>query len=262
MHRRKLARRFGLLLTAFAALNAQEHSTTQNPFNSQADRAAGEKLFRAQCAACHGPGGIGGAGGPELVTGTFRHGHSDDAVFKTVMKGVPGTNMPAFPGSAREAWQVVSYLRTLSEGRAGERATGDAAKGAALFREHGCAGCHPTDGESRGTGPDISNIGVLRSMASLRRSILAPDDDVSPEYWSLRARTRTGQAIEGRRLNEDTFSYQYVDKSGLRSVHKLDLAEHTTVRTSPMPAYKSKLTDNDVDHLVAFLATQKKAGGR
>ena len=249
-----------ILLAAMTPVLAQ-HSTRNNPFNTPADRATGAKVFLAQCAACHGRDGAGGAGGPELVTGTFRHGDSDEALFQTVMHGVAGTNMPVFPGTPREAWQVVAFIRTLSEGRAALKAKGNAQRGAMLFDQHGCRGCHSIKGEGGVTGPDLSMIGTSRSLAQITRSITAPNDDVSPEFWTLRARTKSGEQIAGVRLNEDTFSYQFVDGKGLRSVLKSDLGEHQTVRTSVMPSYAGKLTAADIDDLAAFLAARTKGGG-
>ena len=245
-----------MFMLVSAAL-AQEHSTRNNPFNTPADRSAGERMFRTQCAACHGPDGSGGAGGPELLTGTFRRGDSDEALFQTVSKGIPGTNMPAFPGTGREAWQIVAFVRSLSSGRAGERAKGDGVRGAVIFEKQGCRQCHLVDGEGGNAGPDLSNIGVTLSLAQLRRSILTPNADVSPDYWTLRARTKSGEPISGVRLNEDTFSYQYLDKGRLRSVMKSDLAEHETVRGSVMPSYEGKLSAAELNDLIAFLAARK-----
>jgi putative heme-binding domain-containing protein len=236
---------------------AQEHSTRNNPFNTPADRAAGEKLFRTQCAACHGPDGRGGAGGPELLSGAFKRGDSDEALFQTVAKGIPGTNMPAFPGSGREAWQIVAHVRSLSTGRAAERAKGDPARGALLFEKHGCRQCHSIEGRGGSVGPDLTNAGAVLSLAQLRRSVLEPIAEVSPDYWMLRGRTKSGETISGVRLNEDTFSYQILDKGRLRSIMKSDLTEHEVIRTSMMPSYEGKLSPAELDDLTAFLAAQK-----
>ena len=96
-------------------------------------------------------------------------------------------------------------------------------------------------------GPDLSEIGSLRSAAQLRAALTQPDAEVAPEYWTLQARSRSGQQISGIRLNEDTFSYQYRDQSGLRAVLKEELAEHTTVPSSVMPSFAGKLSERDID---------------
>jgi len=87
---------------------------------------------------------------------------------------------------------------------------------------------------------------------------LDPNAEVSADYWTLRARTKAGQPISGIRLNEDTHSYQFRDKTGLHSVFKKDLAEHEIVKTSPMPSYQGKLSDRDFEDLIAYLAARRE----
>jgi putative heme-binding domain-containing protein len=94
----------------------------------------------------------------------------------------------------------------------------------------------------------------MRSVAHLYAALTEPDREVAPEYWTLRARTRSGKQITGIRLNEDTFSYQYRDRAGLRAVLKEELAEHETVSASSMPSFAGKLSVRDLDDLVAYLA--------
>lgn len=236
-------------------LNAQHGSTTRsNPFNTPGDRAEGARHFRTQCAACHGADGGGSAAGPNLTAGEFRRGDSDEQIFNTVLKGIPGTNMPPFPGSGREAWQIVGFVRSLGAGKAAEQAKGDPARGAQVFQQSGCRGCHAVAGDGGIIGPDLAAIGSLRSLTQLKSAITDPNREVSPEYWSLRATTRDGRQISGIRMNEDTFSYQYRDGSGLRAVLKEELAEHRTVATSPMPSFANKLKERDLEDLVAYLA--------
>src|ERR1700724_1732739 len=59
-----------------------------------ADPTVGARLFHLHCAECHGPDGQGGQG-PDLTRGQYRHGSTDDAIYKTISRGVPGTPMPA-----------------------------------------------------------------------------------------------------------------------------------------------------------------------
>ena len=210
-------------------------------------------MFRGTCAACHGPNGKGGAAGPDLTAGSLKRGDSDDAIFALISKGIPGTNMPAFNGSAKEVWQITAYVRSLSIGRANVAAKGNASSGAKLFASAGCAKCH-----AGGIGaPDLSDVGARRSLAELQRSVLDPNADVSPDYWRLIARTNKGEQISGIRTNEDTFSFQYRQGTRLRSVLKQDLESHELLRDSSMPSYKGKLSASELDDLVAWLAAQR-----
>ena len=128
------------------SLAAQHGSTTAvNPYTQPEDVLAGAKLFRAQCAGCHGPEGAGTGAGPSLTSGTFRRGGSDEALFQTISKGVPGTSMPAFAFSGLQIWQLVTHVRTMNIARAATQAKGDSKSGAILFREN-CSGCHSVAG--------------------------------------------------------------------------------------------------------------------
>lgn len=247
-----------LLLSVASLLPAQHGSTTRsNPFDTPADRVDGARLFRTQCAGCHGPLGNGGAVGPNLTGNVLRRGDSDDQLYQVVLKGIPGTNMPPFPGNGREVWQVVGYLRTLRDAKA-VATKGDSARGAKLLDQRGCRQCHSVHGQGAAVGPELAEIGSLRSVAQLYAALTEPDREVAPEYWMLRARTHSGQKIIGVRLNEDTFSYQYRDRTGLRAVLKEELAEHETVPASPMPSFAGKLSTRDLDDLVAYLASLRR----
>ena len=245
-----------LLLTALAALLAQDHgSITGNPFSTPKDRLAGGKAFRAACAACHGLNGAGGSNGPSLTMGSFKHGGSDEALFRTITKGLPDTAMAAFPLDGQEVWQLIAFIRYLNVGKGAEQAKGNPVQGAKLFAAQGCARCHTAGGAGGFTGPDLSEIGSRRSLEQLERSVLDPNADVSPDYWSLRARTKSGQAITGIRMNEDMDSFQIREPSGrLRSLWKVDLASYEIDRASPMPSFKDKLQPGELDDLVAYLA--------
>ena len=251
--------RWALILTSLATLGAQDHgSIIGNPFSTPADRLAGGKAFRTACAACHGLEGAGGSNGPSLTTGAFKRGGSDEALFRTITKGVPDTAMAAFPLDGREVWQLIAFIRFLNVGKGSEQAKGDPAHGAQVFAASGCAKCHTAGAAGGFTGPDLSEIGSRRSLAQLERSVLDPNYDVSPDYWTLRARTKSGQAISGIRLNEDMDCFQIREPSGrLLSLWKADLASHEIIHTSPMPDFKDKLKPGEVQDVVAYLANLK-----
>ena len=250
-----------LLLALLAALQAQDHSNlTTNPYNSPEDLVAGMKLFLSTCAACHGREGAGGSNGPSLTTGTFKRGNTDEGLHNTIANGVPGTPMSAFSLRNREVWQLVAYIRELNVRKSAAKATGDSARGERVFADRGCGQCHTARGGGGFSGPDLGQIGLYRSLEQLESAVIDPNRDVAPAYWSLRARTKSGQTISGLRLNEDMDSFQIREASGrLRSVFKAELASHELVRTSPMPSFKDKLQKGELDDLVAFLASLRGA---
>src|SRR5712692_4846478 len=99
------------------------------------------------------------------------------------------------------------------------------------------------NGKGSRIGPDLSEVGAIRTAASLEGSILNPSESVLPEYRFARVLTRQGVAITGRRLNEDTHTLQLIDTNErLHSFSKSDLREYTLLTTSSMPAYQGKFS--------------------
>ncbi len=247
-----------LLAAALAAVpsNAQPaHETVENPFTSPADVAAGGRLYRSHCAVCHGIEGEGGRGA-DLTTGLYRHGAADVDLYNTISNGIPGTEMPGIFFNGRQLWQLVAFVRSVSQGRAAEQVQGDPAHGREIYAAKGCGGCHRVQGEGGRMGPDLSDIGAMRSLGHLQSSILRPDESVLPQHWMVRAETKNGKRISGMRLNEDTFSVQLIDATGnLKSFQKKDLSDMEVDRSSPMPAYEGQIEGSDFDDLVAYLAS-------
>jgi mono/diheme cytochrome c family protein len=74
----------------------------------------------------------------------------------------------------------------------------------------------------------------------------------------VRAVTRDGKVINGRRLNEDTYTVQLLDEQEkLISLVKSDLREYTIRTASPMPSYQTKLTSDELGDVVAYLLSLK-----
>ena len=245
-----------LLLAAVVPAAAQHgHATLSNPYTSPDDVAAGGRIYRSHCAVCHGLQGKGDRG-TDLTNGMFRHGANDDDIYKTVSEGIPGTEMPGTFFNGRQLWQIVAYVRSLSAGRAAEQTKGDPIKGLAVYNAKGCGGCHLVNGEGGRMGPDLSRIGERRSLGHLQMSVTKPNENVLPQNWSVRAVTRDGKKINGRRMNEDTFSVQLLDANErLVSLSKADLAQFEIDRNSSMPAYEGQFQGGEFDDLIAYLAS-------
>lgn len=227
----------------------------RNPYRSEEDVASGARLFRSHCSACHGLGGEGDRA-PSLTTGAFRHGSSDEAIFATISDGVPGTEMPGTFFQGKQVWQLTAYVRSLSEGRAAEQATGDPDHGRDLFfGKGGCSSCHVAEGRGGRGGPDLHDVGGSRSLAHLRESIVEPDAQVLPRDRWVRATAADGAEYSGLRLNEGTFTVQVLEIDGnLLSLSKDDLVQYEVRRDSAMPSYAGRLTEEEIEDLTAYLA--------
>ncbi len=244
------------------SLGAQEHAGQDgaNPFTSAEDAAAGGKIFRGHCASCHGLDGSGGGKGADLTTGRYRHGSSDEELYETFSKGIPGTEMPATFFNGKQLWQVVSFVRTLVKAEQPGTASGNVERGAELFgSKGGCLQCHMVAGVGGRGAPPLGDIGGSRSAKALKRSILRPDEQVLATDWTVKIVTNSGEKVSGRRLNEDTFSVQVLDSKGrLRSLVKSELTSYDIVKKSGMPSYEGVLSADEVTDIVAYLSSLRR----
>jgi putative heme-binding domain-containing protein len=246
------------LLALFAAGAALGQTPVTNPHASASDRAAGAAIFRSHCAPCHGIGGKGGLG-PNLTTGAFFHGSSDADLYRNIGNGIEGTAMPGVFFDGTQVWQIVAFVRTLSQKAAAEPVRGSATHGEQLFREKGCIGCHLVRGEGGVRGPDLSVIGSQRSPDYFRESILDPNAKVSPEFWVAKIITKDGASYAGFVMNQDTYMVQILDFSrGLLSIQRSDFKDFGIDRSSAMPSYKGKLSESEIDDLVSYLVSLKR----
>jgi putative heme-binding domain-containing protein len=250
--------RFALILLIASCVFGQE-AEVRNPHTMPADVAAGAKIFRSHCAECHGLKGEGGRG-PNLQTGVFFHGGTDADLFRNITDGITGTAMPGVFFSADQVWQVVAYVRSLSHGGS-DRPAARSANGEKLFREKGCMGCHLARGEGGFKGPDLSAIGSQRSVEHLRQAILDPNASVLREFWVAKITLENGASYTGFLLNEGAYSVEILDFSkGLKSLPTHDFRKFEIDKSSVMPSFKGKLSENEVNDLVAYLSSLKREG--
>ena len=250
-----------LWLIGFAATLAAQDSEVRNPYTGPEDIAAGQRLFKAHCAVCHGLDGSGPRGaGADLTKGQLRHGETDAELKETISEGIPGTDMPATFFDGKQLWQIVAYVGTLSAQPDAAASAGDARRGKDLFdNKGGCSQCHKVDRIGGRLAPNLSDIGARRSARYLRLAVLRPHDTVLPQYWTLQAVTKQGEKVSGTRLNEDSYSFQVLDGSGrLVSLFKSELKEYELVKTTSMPAYEGRLSAAEVTDLVAYLSTLRR----
>jgi putative heme-binding domain-containing protein len=162
------------------------------------------------------------------------------------------------------ALSVAAVPLLAQRGRAGgsgagaDALSGDAANGKALVESSKCLTCHRIGETGSRVGPDLSTIGALRSPEQLRQAIVTPDADVPPEDRYARIVTKDGATVTGRLLNQDTFTIQIMsDKEELKSFARTSLREYTILDKGLMPAYEGKLTPQQIDDVVNYLASLK-----
>ncbi len=122
----------------------------------------GRRVYTANCAACHGQGGLGDGPAaaalkprpPALASPELMRSTTPELMFRKVTIGVTGTAMPAFGDklSAEDRWNVVAYLTELRQKGA------DIAIGEGLYVQD-CASCHGVNGT--GDGPLARGLSKL-----------------------------------------------------------------------------------------------------
>ena len=223
-----------------------------------ADIAYGARLYDAQCTTCHGANGD-GVGGVDLRSGKFRNGGTDQDLVRVITNGVPGTGMQAFRFDSAEIAGIIGFLRNMNAFDRGSVKAGDTGRGRATFEgKGGCTRCHRVGSAGSRIAPDLSDVGATRSAGSLFRSVTDPTSQMMPINRPVRAVTKDGTVVNGRRLNEDTYTVQLIDdQEKLISLTKADLREYTILTTSPMPSYKDRLSENELADVVAYLLSLK-----
>jgi len=271
-----------LAATTAGWLRAQQIIVPDTAVNPLAGNPAaaedGRRLFSVTCQICHGADGQGDRdrGGAVLNRAGLKHGDKDADILRVLRNGVPGTQMPPFPGlSETQAWQLVTFIHSLQgqmAAGAGAPVPGDRAAGEALFFGRAeCAACHEINARGGIVGPDLSDAGRL-GPANLRQKILAPNTPApkappglhfqggggAPPPVTVVVKTQDGQEIRGVRRNEDMYSVQLVDAAGkLHLIDKQKVSSVTAEDRSLMPDdYSRRLSGDDVTNLVAYLCAQ------
>ena len=87
------------------------YASIGNPWASPADVAAGEALYRQQCAGCHDAASE-GSGAPTLKGRAPKVGSSDWALYRVIREGRPGTAMQPHDYREQDLWQLVAYVQS------------------------------------------------------------------------------------------------------------------------------------------------------
>ena len=240
-------------LIAMSAHQALAQEVGDHQYTSEAIQ-AGSQVYTQQCALCHGPQGA-LVDGINLSIGQFRNVQSDTDIRQVISEGAGGGRMPAFSLRADEMNGVIAFIRAGFDPEGVAVKIGDPVRGKALFEGEGqCADCHRVRGVGPRTAPDLSNIGAIRTPASLQRNILDPATALLPINRPVRFVTRNEETIVGRRLNEDTYTVQIIDsQERLRSLKKVDLVSY---EISDEPSKQpTTMTSDEVADVIGYLLT-------
>lgn len=228
----------------------------KNPYEGKPEAIKdGMVTFRGECAFCHGIDAR-GARGPDL-TAVFAAGATDQGVFQTIKRGVPGTQMPPASVFMNDdlIWKTIMYLRTLAAPAPSGPERGNAENGRKVF-DAKCASCHRVNTTGGVLGPELTRVGA-RSRELLVRRIRGAVEDFEEGYKPVTLVTPEGRTIRGAKKNEDLFSVQIMDTQGRLQGHTKDsLKTVTDEKRSLMPAFgPDQLSDSELDDVVSYLKT-------
>jgi putative heme-binding domain-containing protein len=247
-----------LLAIGSTVVGSQQTTQLHDSQYPDVDIAHGASLYGARCAPCHGAQGD-AIGGVNLRSGKFRNAITDRDLAGFIRAGSQAAGMPPFVLDDTDMAGIIAYLRNMNSFDAATVKTGDIARGRAVFEGKGtCTTCHRVGRVGSRVAPDLTDIGALRSAGSIQRSLLDPTSQMMPINRPVRVVTKDGAVINGRRLNEDTYSMQLIDdRERLHSLLKADVREFTISKTSPMPSYKNTLSSDELADLLGYLLSLK-----
>jgi cytochrome c oxidase cbb3-type subunit 3 len=227
----------------------------------------GKKLFEGMCARCHGIDGTGDEG-PALNRASLANAATDAALREVIRDGIPDRGMPRVRRlTESELTQLVAYVTSLGR-TAASTSRGDIERGRAVYTRLGCASCHIVDGQGGSFGPELTQIGVQRGGGYLKQSVIGPAETLPrglslvpgrgfSEYLPVQITTADGRVVRGVRINEDPFTIQVRDTSNqFHSFRKSEVKQvEKEFGKSLMPGFRGRVTDVELDDLVAYLAT-------
>jgi putative heme-binding domain-containing protein len=201
----------------------------------------------------------------DLRANRFRTVVSDDDLRRVIRTGVPAAGMPPVTIGEEAMTALVAFIRAGmdTDGSATSLTIGDAVRGREIVHgKAGCLACHRVHDRGGRSAPDLSHVASSRSPASIHLSLLDPTRAMLPINRPIRAITRDGRTIAGRRLNEDTYTLLIADEDGrLQALLKEDLREYEVLTTSPMPSYRDTLSQTEIADVFGYLLTLKDTGG-
>ncbi|NNJ92337.1 MAG: c-type cytochrome, partial [Gammaproteobacteria bacterium] len=184
----------------------------------------GEKLYQQYCESCHQTHGEGGIG---LPLSSIKMAHvSNNYLENSIRLGRPGRIMPAYPGmSDAQVQAIIRYIRSWSDQPAkifsSETIAGDLANGEQHYKKR-CAKCHANDGSGEGDG-----TGVTKSRK--RKFLIMP-----------------------AAINNSGYLESVTDQE----IREIIIADRDD---SKMPTMQGKLTDQEINDVVAYVRSLKVA---
>ncbi len=159
---------------------------------------------------------------------------------------------------ARQKGQA-AYLAHVTAELASLKGDADAGQEVFLSPKVGCYGCHRAVGRGGNVGPDLSQIGRIRSRAELLESVLFPSLTIAPEYRPYQVETRDGRVVVGLVVRDtpEALTLRTTELAEVRIPRK-EVEDMTPSAVSLMPEGLEKaMTRQQLCDLLEFLSRQR-----
>lgn len=262
--RRKGPRNFVAQASSDQDPRGQEEAS-QAPSSPSPQVQAGQTLFAAQCAFCHGRDAAGGETGPDLTSSEIvERDVGGNEIGPVVRTGRSDRGMPQFNLTDSDLAAIVAFIhdeKAKAESKPGRRRsvqpedlqTGDADEGKDYFNgAGGCSKCHSPTGDLAGVANRLRGLALLQRMLYPKPRKSGPADSPATVTVTL----ATGRTVTGKLAYQDEFVIGLTDSSGwYRSWLKSGLKFKVV---NPLEAHSEQLgkyTDETMHNVLAYLQT-------
>ena len=132
---------------------------------------------------------------------------------------------------------------------------GNPDRGVAAFTKAACNVCHKVRGNGGAIGPDLSQIGGIRTTRDLLEAIAYPNATFAREYQPMAVLLKNDEVLTGRIIHEDETTIDLMNVAG--EVSRIERAKIQAIETSAislMPAgLEQALTNQELSDLISYL---------
>ena len=143
----------------------------------------------------------------------------------------------------------------------GQVQAGDVQRGRRIFFHSStvaCSQCHRHEGRGNVVGPELSLVGRQGTAKELLQSIMEPNRDVAPQFYTTALELADGTTFTGILLRSSSTEVYRNNFGDEVSFQKRDILQRKELRSSMMPSgLLDTLSDEEVIDLLAFLEQSK-----
>ncbi len=188
------------------------------------------------------------------------HGPERDNLLAVVAKLPNGPTRDLFEGYLPESGKA-KKLGSSPRPRAILSLAGDTSRGETLFwaPNNRCGTCHRVGERGKSVGPELTNIGKVRSREELLEALLEPSRRIEPQYATYVVITKEGLSATGLLVKLDEKAIVVRDAEGKEvTVPTENLDQMRPSRASLMPEGQlADLTAQEAADLLAYLASHR-----